>query len=124
MKRQADISTRKRELEAMAALAMKALDISAEEAGWMQQVARGLYEEIAADLEIETGSLSRDEVLELALDAGRLEQVLERGSKPDSPRALLVAKIRKAYKQNNGYELIKTIIGPAFVYGTYEAGKE
>ena len=96
--------------------AAEKLGLTLEQTAKLQSCALAVYEEISFDLEPDykkRGTCRRSTILEVVMDAGRLEQEVCRLEK--LPSLKMVEACRN-------YGLIGDLIGPAFPYAEYEAG--
>lgn len=76
--------------------------------------ARALYEEIAPDIQPENkrrGTVKRDVIIEIVLDAGRLEEKFRFSNRP----------VANAI-HNMSYQDLIDVVGPAFSHEEYEVG--
>lgn len=95
------------------------LGISKEDAESIANAAYQLYHSIGGDLPAENkrGTIRRSSLIEVCLDAGRLEEDLKR-----SKQGHLADILRKAFNEG-GYLKIIDLVGPSFRYAEYEAGQ-
>lgn len=93
--------------------AARKLSLSEADAKIIRYTAYGIYDEIAYDLPAENrrGTVRRSTLIEVCLDAGRLEMRLEQ------KRQDLAVIVQKA-----DYATLIDLVGPAFGYAEYEAG--
>ncbi len=108
----------KKILEDKAQAVQDRLKLSAANVKRMQSAARGLYEEIAPDLEPDNKrrkTCKRDTIIEVVLDAGRLTEQFRHGDS-DSDKEIAAA-LRDAK-----YQDLIDLVGPAFTYDDYEVG--
>lgn len=120
-------------LQAKCARAMKKTGFTEEEVRTLQAEAFGLYQYIGGDLPAENrrGTVRRAVIIEVVLDAGRLEQQLRQRkrslnrqveSQLNKKNVALADKLRKTF-DNGNFSLVEDLIGPAFPYKEYEAGQ-
>lgn len=97
-----------------AARAAIKLSLSETDAKFIANEAYGLYEYLGYDLPAENKreTIRRSSLIEVCLDAGRLEQRLKERKRQD-----LSIIVQKA-----DYNTLIDLVGPAFRYAEYEAG--
>lgn len=97
-----------------AAKAATKLKLSEQDAGLIASEAYGLYQYFGYDLPAENkrGTIRRSSLIEVCLDAGRLQQRLEEKKRKDLSDIL----------DRADYETVVDLVGPAFRYAEYEAG--
>jgi hypothetical protein len=120
---------KKEVLEKKCEKARVALDLTPEQVKLIQREAHALYEEISYDLLPDSKrhrTCKRATVLEVVLDAGRLEEgVRERLLRDESYKKILEKDptykppILRAF---DDYDRMQDLVGPAFLYDEYEAG--
>lgn len=111
--------------ERLARLADKAaekLGLSPEEAKLIQSEAHGVYEYVGGDLAPDNKrsmTCRRSTIIEVVLDAGRLEQQLRADDK-------MTPAMKSAFEYSgpNRYKLLIDLVGPAFPYEAYEVSGE
>ncbi len=93
--------------------AAKKLSLTEVDAKIIRYTTYGIYDDIGYDLPAENkrGTVRRSTLMEVCLDAGRLEMRLEEKRKD------LAEVVRRA-----DYKTLIDLVGPAFSYAEYEAG--
>ena len=115
----------KRDEVVAAKRALAAVPFTEEEAKTVQRVAAAVWEYIGYDAiqaTAEAGegdSVDRDVVLELVIDANRLEDHLKRSSMGRRAYPELATKVRKLLDQRGGYDALQRLILPAFPFRRY-----
>jgi hypothetical protein len=103
-------------LERKAEKARIAMGITPKQAETIQYEAHGLYQYIGADLPPDNkkrGTCRRATIIEVVLDAGRLEEQLKRKDEALA-KAVFAAD----------YQTLIALVGPAFPYAEYEVNGE
>lgn len=109
----------KKKLEEKCEEARVKLLLADEDVKILQRCARGVYEDVAYDIDPEGelgGSVDRDTVLEVVCDANRLENELRRSLKLGRLQPLPIQRVF------DDYDILLDLIGPAFPYSRYEVG--
>jgi len=108
----------KHRLEAAAEIVAKKYGLTPEEAKTIQREAHGVYEYLGQDLAPDhkrTRTCKRDTIIEVVLDAGRLEQDLKDHKRMTPSMAAMFAS-----RDPRHYEDLIDLVGPAFPYERYE----
>ncbi len=107
-------------LETAAIAAATKHGLSSQDLKTLQEEAHGVYEYVAQDLPPDhkrSMTCDRDTIIEVVLDAGRLEQALRDGKRMSQTLAAF-------FERKVTYEDLIDLVGPAFPYEKYEVSGE
>ena len=105
-----------------------AVPFTPEELRTLQRTAYRVWEIIGSDIMAAvtddedgdgSGAIPRDHVIELVLDAGRLEAELRRGRGSRDHHPQLADKVSALYTRKGGYKAMIAAVKPAFPYEEY-----